>query len=171
MVAVAAAAGVPVAVSDPVPGRRELALSMGADLALHPDELARGLTAFSPGGVNAIILTVGRQELVAQCLPLAATGGRLALFAGFGRSGIATMDVNSVHYRQPVIIGSEWVGTPPRQRRARYDQALALLQAAGRSRLGRRFTGPCRRTTLPAAFADFNHQRPLRNRLEMGPTR
>jgi L-iditol 2-dehydrogenase len=167
MTAVAAAADVPVAVSDPVPGRRELALAMGADLALHPDELASGVNAWSPGGVNAIILTLGRQELVAQCLSLAATGGRLVLFAGFGQSGIATIDVNVVHYRELVITGSEWVGTPPRQRRARYDQALELLRGAGRFALERLVTATCRLDTLPSAFADIHQQRALKYVLEM----
>jgi L-iditol 2-dehydrogenase len=167
MVAVAATVGVPVAVSDPVRGRRELALSMGADLALHPDELPARLEAWSPGGVNAIILTIGRQELVARCLPLAATGGRIVLFAGFGTSGNATIDVNAVHYRELVITGSEWVGTPPRQRRARYDQALELLRGGGRFALERLVTGTCRLDTLPGAFAEIRQQRALKYVLEM----
>jgi L-iditol 2-dehydrogenase len=167
MVAVAATAGVPVAVSDPVPARRELALSMGADLALRPDELPVGLEAWSPGGVNAIILTIGRQELVAHCLSLAANGGRIVLFAGFGTSGSATIDVNAVHYRELVITGSEWVGTPPRQRRARYEQALELLRGGGRFALERLVTATCRLDTLPGAFAEIRQQRALKYVLEM----
>jgi L-iditol 2-dehydrogenase len=167
MVAVAAMAGVPVAVSDPVAGRRELALSMGADLALHPDQLLAGLQAWSPGGVDVIILTVGRQELVTHCLTLAATGGRIVLFAGFGTSGNATIDVNAVHYRELVITGSEWVGTPPRQRRGRYEQALDLLRGGGRFALERLVTATCRLDTLPSAFAAIRQQRALKYVLEM----
>jgi len=167
MVAVAATAGVPVAVSDPVQGRRELALSMGADLALHPDEIEIGLEAWSPGGVNAIILTVGCQDLVANCLSLAAAGGRIVLFAGFGTSGSAMIDVNAVHYRELVIVGSEWVGTPPRQRRARYEQALELLRGGGRFALERLVTATCRLDTLPRAFAEIREQRAMKYVLEM----
>jgi L-iditol 2-dehydrogenase len=167
MVAVAADAGAQVAVADPVSSRRDLAIAMGADLALHPDELARSLRTWSPGGVNAIILTLGRQELVAQCLSLAAAGGRLVLFAGFGQSGFATIDVNEVHYRELTIIGSEWVGTPPRQRRGRYDEALALLQGGGRFALERLVTATCQLDTLADAFADVGQQRTLKYVLEM----
>jgi threonine dehydrogenase-like Zn-dependent dehydrogenase len=167
IVAVAADAGIAVAVSDPLPERRERALDMGADLAVHPDQLTDAAQAWSPGGVTAIILTLGRQEMVSRCLPLASSGGRLVLFAGFGQGGIASLDVNMVHYRELAIIGSEWVGTPPRQRRARYDQALALLRQGGRFALESLVSAVCSLDTLADAFAGVHEQRELKYVLEM----
>jgi threonine dehydrogenase-like Zn-dependent dehydrogenase len=60
---------------------------------------------------------------MAACRP----GGRVVLFAGFGNRPQAMINLNDIHYREIELVGSEWIGTPPNQRRHCYDQALALL--------------------------------------------
>jgi threonine dehydrogenase-like Zn-dependent dehydrogenase len=65
--------------------------------------------------------------LVAGAIAAAAPGGRVVLFAGFGDRPHATVDLNRIHYRELALVGSEWIGTPPRQRRERYAEAHDLL--------------------------------------------
>ena len=74
-----------------------------------------------------MILTIGDPDLVAPSIEVSAPGGRVVLFAGFGNRPKATIDVNRLHYKEISVVGSEWIGTPPNQRRERYDQALDLL--------------------------------------------
>ncbi|HEX7248285.1 MAG TPA: zinc-binding dehydrogenase, partial [Actinomycetota bacterium] len=39
----------------------------------------------------------------------------------------ASVDVNDLHYREITLIGSEWIGSPPNQRRERYAEAADLV--------------------------------------------
>jgi threonine dehydrogenase-like Zn-dependent dehydrogenase len=39
------------------------------------------------------------------------------------------IDLNLLHYRELSIVGSEWIGTPPNQRRERYAESVGLLQS------------------------------------------
>lgn len=54
-VQLAAAAGARVAVTDPVPGHRDLALDLGAELALAPERLGEELGAWSPEGADVAL--------------------------------------------------------------------------------------------------------------------
>ena len=54
-VQVAVAAGSAVAVVDPLPGHRELALRLGAELAFAPEELAAGIAAWRAEGVDVAV--------------------------------------------------------------------------------------------------------------------
>ena len=49
--------------------------------------------------------------------------GRVVLFAGFGDRPVVPVDVNALHYREIALVGSEWIGAPPNQRRERYGEA------------------------------------------------
>ena len=75
------------------------------------------------------------------------------LFAGFGNMREAVIDLNDIHYREIELIGSEWIGTPPNQRRHRYDEALALLQDS-RIPFEKLVTGTCGFATLEKALVD-----------------
>ena len=59
----------------------------------------------------------------------AAPGARIVAFAGFGTAPEATIDLNLLHYRELSLVGSEWIGTPPNQRRERYAESLAILES------------------------------------------
>jgi L-iditol 2-dehydrogenase len=128
IIAEAARIGVRVLVVEPIAARRELALSYGAEKTIVPDNWADEAKAWSGGkGADAVILTIGDPDLVAPSIEVSAPGGRVVLFAGFGNRPKATIDVNRLHYKEISVVGSEWIGTPPNQRRERYDQALDLL--------------------------------------------
>ncbi len=128
IVAEAQRSGVEVLVVEPIESRRQLASEFGATRTVPPEGWVEEVKAWSGGlGVDAIILTIGDPELVDPCIQLCAPGGRVVLFAGFGNRGKATIDVNRLHYKEIVLVGSEWIGTPPNQVRKRYDEALDRL--------------------------------------------
>jgi L-iditol 2-dehydrogenase len=113
---------------EPLPERRAMARRFGAEAAVAPDGWAEAAAAWAgPEGLAAAILTIGDPDLVMPCLRALRPGGRLVLFAGFGNRPEAAVDLNLIHYRELEVIGSEWIGTPPNQRRHRYDEALAML--------------------------------------------
>jgi L-iditol 2-dehydrogenase len=59
------------------------------------------------------------------------------------------------------VVGSEWIGAPPNQRRALYAAALEAL-VSGRAPLERLVTGRCSLDGLEAAFADVQAFRGLK---------
>jgi L-iditol 2-dehydrogenase len=155
LVAVAHATGAKVLAVDPLESRRELALAFGADAAVAAEGWAEQARDWAgEGGVQAVIVALGRVESVEPGLRALAPGGRLVLFAGFGEQHLAPVDLNLVHYRELAIVGSEWVGTPPNSRLECYRQAQELL-SSGKLRLERLVTRRCTLDTLVEAFADI----------------
>lgn len=135
---IAAAAGIGggrVLVVEPQEHRRDIARRLGAEQAIGPEGWAAAARDWSGGdGVDVVVVAIPRTEAVAQALGAAAPGARIVAFAGFGDSPEAVLDLNLLHYLELSIVGSEWVGTPPNQRRERYRDALDLL-ASGRLQL------------------------------------
>ena len=127
MVAVSVRAGAHVTAVEPQPERRALAGRFGAAEAIEPggwpEALRRG------GGADAVIVCAGDPDLIAPAIEACSNGGRVVLFAGFGDRPVVPVDVNDLHYREIALVGSEWIGSPPNQRRERYDEAAALLTA------------------------------------------
>jgi L-iditol 2-dehydrogenase len=141
LVGAAALAGAHVIAIEPLAERQELARAFGAAEAgeAWPDEL------------DAVILSVPLPELVDPAMAAVRPGGRVVLFAGFGDRGRAEVDLNQLHYREVVLTGSEWIGTPPNARPELYQEARDLL-AAGRLPVERLVTGTCDLDGLHAAF-------------------
>jgi threonine dehydrogenase-like Zn-dependent dehydrogenase len=138
---------------------RALALELGAEAALA--ELAELDAA------DVVVLSVGNAELVAGAVGKAAPGGRVVLFAGFGDAARAELDLNRLHYEEIAVVGSEWIGTPPNQRRGHYAAALELL-GSGRAPLERLVTATCGLDGLRAAFEDQRALRGLKTMLVPG---
>ena len=154
LVLAASLVGAQVTLVEPHDERRELALELGArDAVPDLDEAS--------GRAQAVILAVGVGALVQRCVEQAVPGGRVVLFAGFGDAARAELDLNRVHYEEIVLVGSEWIGTPPNQRRSHYADALAAL-VSGRAPLERLVTGRCGLDGLEQAFADVQALRGLK---------
>jgi L-iditol 2-dehydrogenase len=151
LIAVARAAGARVLAVDPLEARRDLAVRFGADRAVEADEWVTEARDWAGGGVDAVILALGRADAVEPGLAALAPGGRLVLFAGFGDQPLSPVDLNLVHYRELSIVGSEWVGTPPNQRLDCYEDAHRLLRDDGLA-LEELVTGHCTLETLVDAF-------------------
>jgi L-iditol 2-dehydrogenase len=146
------AAGARVLAVEPLAGRRELAQAFGAEEAVEPNGWVEAAREWAGGGgPEAVVLSVGAPELVGAAVEALAPGGRVVLFAGFGDRSQVTLDLNTLHYREVAIVGSEWIGSPPNQRRERYVEALDLL-ASGRAPLERLVEAHCGLEGLEEAF-------------------
>jgi L-iditol 2-dehydrogenase len=132
--------------------------ALGAELAAH--DVVSDLADVA-GDAAAVILSVGVGALVERCVELAAPGGRVVLFGGFGDASRAELDLNRLHYREIALVGSEWIGAPPNQRRGHYAAALEAL-VSGRAPLERLVTGRCGLEGLEDAFADVQALRGLK---------
>ena len=156
IVLVAASAGARVLSVDPLPERRELALAFGAEDACDP---GRWEGREEPAAVA--IVTLGDPALAAEAVRAVEPGGRVVLFAGFGAGGGGLVDLNRIHYEEITLVGSEWIGTPPNQRRERYAQALELL-VSGAAPLERLVTGRCGLEDVEEAFRAHHEHRALK---------
>jgi L-iditol 2-dehydrogenase len=154
LVLAAALAGGEVTLVEPHDERRALAAGLGAVDAV-PD------VSEVPGRVAAVILSIGMSSLVEKCVELAAPGGRVVLFAGFGDAPRAELDLNRLHYDEIALVGSEWIGAPPNERRTHYAAALDAL-VSGRAPLERLVTRTCGLDELEQAFADVRALRGLK---------
>jgi threonine dehydrogenase-like Zn-dependent dehydrogenase len=149
-------------VVEPVEARRRLALEFGAARAIDAADWQAEVDRWSGGkGVDAVILTIGATALIAPAIAACKPGGRVVLFAGFGSKAEATLDMNAIHYREIALIGSEWVGTPPNQRRERYDQAADLL-ISGEIPVDRLVTGECGFDDLEQVLAERSSLRDIK---------
>lgn len=63
---------------DPDPERRDLAIELGATVALDPEGVARALRQLVPGGMDCAVETVGTAEVVNAALSSLASPGRCA---------------------------------------------------------------------------------------------
>jgi L-iditol 2-dehydrogenase len=128
IIAIAGLAGASVLVVEPIAERREIARAFGAQQTVSPEEWRGAAEAFAAGdGFAAVIVAIGKAGLVSQAIEVAAPGGRVVAFAGFGDEPAAVIDMNRIHYGEVQLVGSHWVGTPPNQRLDRYAQARDLL--------------------------------------------
>ncbi len=168
LTAVGVLAGAEVHVVEPREDRRELARSLGAHSASDSEDWATAVRDWSDGqGADAVVLSVGRSELIAPAIKALAHRGRIVLFAGFGNDGEALVDVNRLHYKEMSIIGSEWIGVPPRDQRHRYEQARQLL-TDGTLELETLVSAHCGLDGVMDAFEDVAAQRVLKTVLIPG---
>jgi L-iditol 2-dehydrogenase len=99
------AAGTRVAVLQRSEERRRLAVDLGADAVLGPDEDPERALGTSPA---AILVTAPGSEPLRWALEHVRAGGRVHAFAG--TPGGAMVDANIVHYRQVFLMGT--TGSP-----------------------------------------------------------
>jgi len=126
--AVAARAGADVLAVEPRAERRALAARFGAAAAAPPAGWRNAAAERWDGaGPDVVIIAVARAALTGEAITACAPGGRVVLFAGFGDDGVTAVDLNRIHYNEITLVGSEWIGTPPRQRYEHYEAARDLL--------------------------------------------
>ncbi len=110
------------------PQRRELALSMGADLALDPtsDDVHQAILDHTDGrGADAVVVAIGAPELAQDALTYAANAGRVNFFAGFPSGSTSVMEPNLIHYKELRVTGGS---NAPRRM---VDQAVQILATGG----------------------------------------
>lgn len=104
----AKAMGVPnVAAVDPIEGRRDIARTSGADLVLAPgDDTADTIAEWSRGGVDVLVMAIGRTDALTPYLSALAPGARVSVFAGFGSDAELTIPANDIHYNEWELVGA-----------------------------------------------------------------
>lgn len=105
-----------VVVADPHPDRRELGRELGADRAVHPEEMNGW-----DDGFDVVVAAASSARAQDQALRAAALRGRVHLFAGLPSPGVVSVETNRIHYRQLVVTGSTG------QTVEHYRRALRLL--------------------------------------------
>lgn len=135
------AGAVPIIAVDPVPEKRELALSLGADYALDPfmDGFADKVKELTNGGVNVGIEITGRGSGLDMILDCMARLGRVALL-GCTRSSDFSIDYyRKVHGPGITLIGAHTVARPKVESSNGWwterDDAVALLKLLKHKRL------------------------------------
>jgi threonine dehydrogenase-like Zn-dependent dehydrogenase len=108
-----------------------------------------------------VILSIGEGTLVEPAMRCVRESGRVVLFAGFGDRPKVVVDLNELHYREISLVGSEWIGVPPRVRLERYEQARDLL-LAGRLPVDSLITSHCGFEGLQAALREVRAQEQLK---------
>jgi L-iditol 2-dehydrogenase len=96
-----------VAAVDPIAGRRRMATRFGADLVLEPGpETADTLNDFSQGGIDVLVMAIGRIDALTPYLGCLAPGASVSVFAGFGADADLAVSANDVHYNEWNIVGA-----------------------------------------------------------------
>ena len=96
-----------VAAVDPIAGRRDMATRFGADLVLEPGpDAADTLNEFSDGGIDVLVMAIGRIDALTPYLGCLAPGASVSVFAGFGADADLAVSANDVHYNEWNIVGA-----------------------------------------------------------------
>jgi len=170
LVALAARAEGRVLVVEPLEHRRKLACQLGAEAAVEPEQWPAAVRDWSNGsGADVVIVALGHTAAIRSAMQAAAPGARIVAFAGFGANPEATIDLNLLHYRELTIVGSEWIGTPPNQRRERYAESLALLQS-GDLALEQLVDQHCQLAEAAEVLARFAGNGAIKTVIEIGGT-
>ena len=108
LIAARAYGGGPILVVEPEAERRTVALALGADAAVAPeDALAKGMEMTKGEGFRAVSLAAGITDAVPLALSLARRLGGINFFAGFPPGAAHTLDLNRVHYDEVRIFGTQ----------------------------------------------------------------
>jgi 2-desacetyl-2-hydroxyethyl bacteriochlorophyllide A dehydrogenase len=101
--------GAQVVVAEPDPERREVALELGADLALDPlaEDLV-GAVRQQTGdlGARAVFFTAGGAPAIEQGLDALAVQGWLCLYGSVRPQATLAIDPNEIHYRELFLTGT-----------------------------------------------------------------
>ena len=106
--------GARVLVAEPDAARRSTASRLGADEAVHPDDLAAAAADRQSGGADAAFDTAGGQAAFDLALRATRPGGRIVLFAHAPRDARVTFDINAVFRSERQVVGA-YSGSPAEQ--------------------------------------------------------
>ncbi len=126
------------------PHQQALARSLGADIAVSPDELPRAVRRevgchivgdYLSGGAHATIDAVGNSDSIAATLRFTRPRGRIVLL---GMPSQVSLDLTGLWHRETALVGAYTYGTesmPDGSRRSTFDLAIETVQACTLDRL------------------------------------
>lgn len=135
------AGATPIIAVDPVPEKRELALTLGADYALDPfaEGFAETVKRLTNGGVNVAIEVTGRGAGLDSVLDCMARFGRVALLGCTRNSDFSIDYYRKVHGPGITLVGAHTVARPKVESSNGWwterDDAFALLNLVKHKRL------------------------------------
>jgi L-iditol 2-dehydrogenase len=98
----------PILVVEPDADRRQVALGLGADAAVEPGDAEETANAMTGGeGFNTVAVAVGLAPAIPAALAIVRRLGRVNLFAGFPPGSTHTLDLNTLHYDEVRIFGTQ----------------------------------------------------------------
>lgn len=117
--------------SEPNPARREVALELGADVALDPTEsdAPERITTATDGGVDASFEFAGVAPAVNAAIESTRRGGGLTV--GSMTSGTTSVDLQRVVTGERTLRGTYCYGFPPRSFRTEFDAVIESLGDGG----------------------------------------
>lgn len=98
-----------VVVSEPISEKRELALRLGADVVLDPNEevlAARTLELTDGFGFDRIVDAAGAVRIMPDTVNLLSRGGRLLLFSNYRPGAQLTLDLAELYWKDYSIVSS-----------------------------------------------------------------
>jgi L-iditol 2-dehydrogenase len=113
-----------VAVSDPLPHRREKAIEFGANAVIDPskEDISEIAAKYGISDFNKIIIACAANSVVNSVLDYCSLGGIIVLFSGFSGTGLSELTLNSIHYKEIELVGSRGYV------RQNYLAAVSLLE-------------------------------------------
>jgi 2-desacetyl-2-hydroxyethyl bacteriochlorophyllide A dehydrogenase len=106
------------------PLRREWSRKLGADVALHPDEIGR-LNTIMPDGADVALELSGNPQALDSAIGAVGYGGRVLIGSWYGTKA-ATLDLGGVFHRNHIQLISSQVSTLSPRWRGRWDKARRL---------------------------------------------
>lgn len=84
-----------------------MATVSGADLVLAPgDDAAQAVRDWSNGGLDVLVMAIGRTDALTPYLPALAPGARVSVFAGFPSDAELRVVANDIHYNEWELVGA-----------------------------------------------------------------
>ena len=104
----AKAQGVPLVIAvEPNQARHQIARDSGADHVFAPGaDTAEQIVALTDGGIDVVIMAVGRNDALTPYLGILAPGARISAFAGFNAGDILQILANDIHYNEYEVVGA-----------------------------------------------------------------
>lgn len=104
----AKAQGVPLVVAvEPNQARHQIALDSGADHVFAPGpDTAQQIAELTDGGIDVVIMAVGRNDALTPYLGILAPGARISAFAGFNAGDVLQIVANDIHYNEYEVVGA-----------------------------------------------------------------
>jgi threonine dehydrogenase-like Zn-dependent dehydrogenase len=94
---------------DPIPARRTLAESLGAEIAVAPEDAGSALAGPSDGrGADVVVLTAGAPALVRAAFGWVRDGGAVHLFVGEGDGPLPIGEI----YRRELTLTATYSSSP-----------------------------------------------------------
>lgn len=98
----------PVLVVEPEAVRRDVALELGATMAVAPEDAVAARDELTRGeGFPSVAMAVGFSEALPTALDLLRKLGTVNLFAGFPPGSTHALDLNRLHYDETRVLGTQ----------------------------------------------------------------